>query len=269
MIHKLSDNVMLIKDRREKVIAKLKDNSVDVVIEDIPFGVRKEAWDNKNDYIAQVGEWLWQGLRITKSTLVWFCASRMMPYIFRAIYGHEEYFVRLHTWDKPEGTQFAGASNNNIWYSIEPILIFSKNLELTKSYGKDMPYAYDSFQYRTVPYKNFGHPTSKPVSLMRKLIGHYSNAGDMVFDGFGGSFSTTIAAIDMGRKIISCEQFPYDDRPIEESPDSENFNPDYMGRGLQRVQKHLDTPRLFVGESDNDSEEYEETLNLFEEDENK
>lgn len=260
---KLSDNVMLFHSKREAVIKLLKDDSVDLVLQDPPFGVRDEIWDDRDTYVKLLREWLWQDLRISKSTVIWFCASRMMPYIFRAIYGHEEYFHRLHTWDKPEGTQFAGASNNNIWYSIEPILVFSKNLKLTKSYGKDMPFGYDTFQYRTTPYKMWGHPTSKPVGLMRKLIGHYSNTGDTVFDGFGGTFSTAIASIDMGRKIISCEQFPFKDKPICEDAKSPDFNPDYYTRALARVKKHLDTPRLFVGETDDDSEDVDETMSLF------
>lgn len=258
--HKFSNEIMVFHDWRENITKKLPDNSVDLVCEDIPFGVRGEEWDDKDTYIKNVGLWLEEGLRITKSTVIWFCASRMMPYIFNAIRGREELFHRLHTWDKPQGTQFAGASNNNIWYSIEPILVFSKDLTLTKSHGKNMPYAYDTFPYRTIPYKMFGHPTSKPVALIRKLIGHYSAPGDLVFDGFGGSFSTTIACIDMGRRCLSVERSPLLDKPVDEN------NPDYYNNGIKRIQKHLDAPRLFVGVTDDDSEDYEETINMFEDD---
>lgn len=265
MLHKLSEGVMLVHSKRELLVKKMADNSVDIVAQDPPFGVREEIWDNRDAYVAKLREWLWEDLRISKSTVIWFCASRMMPYIFRAIYGHEELFHRLHTWDKPEGTQFAGASNNNIWYSIEPILVFTKDIDKTKSYGKDMPFGYDTFQYRTTAYKTHGHPTSKPVALMRKLIGHYSAPDELVFDGFGGSFSTAIACIDMGRRIISCEQSPDITKPICEDSKSPDFNPDYFTRGVARVKKHLDTPRLFVGEADDDTEDVDNTLDLFEE----
>lgn len=264
MLHKLSDDVMIAHSKREKITKLLKDNSVDLVLQDPPFGVREEIWDNREGYVAKLREWLWEDLRISKSTVIWFCAGKMMPFIFRAIYGHEELFWRLHTWDKPEGTQFAGASNNNIWYSIEPILVFTKDLAKTKSYGKDMPYGYDTFQYRTVPYKHYGHPTSKPVSLMRKLAGHYSAEGETIFDGFGGSFSTAIACIDMGRKVISCEQSPDITKPISEDAKSPDYNPDYFNRGVERIKKHLSNPRLFVGVSDEDTEDIDTTLNLFE-----
>jgi site-specific DNA-methyltransferase (adenine-specific) len=265
----MSDKVLLAHGKREELVSKMPDNSMDIVVQDPPFGVRDEIWDDRDAYIKKLRAWLWEDLRISKHAVIWFCAGKMMPFIFRAIYGHEEYFWRLHTWDKPEGTQFTGASNNNIWYSIEPILVFSKNLEITKSYGKNMPFAYDTFQYRTIPYKMHQHPTSKPVALMRKLIGHYSNPDETVFDGFGGSFSTAIAAIDMGRRIVSCEQFPFTDKPVCEDSKLPDFNPDYFNRGKARVQKHLDIPRLgFIGEPDDDSEDVDETLNLFEREKN-
>ena len=262
--HKFSKEVIIFHAKREEITASMKDNTVDIVIEDPPFGVRDEQWDDKKLFIKTLRDWLWESLRISKHGVIWFCASRMMPWIFRGIHGHEEYFKRMHVWDKPEGTQFAGASNNNIWFSIEPILVFSKNWDITKTYGKDMPFAYDTFQYRTIAYKHNGHPTSKPVSLMRKLVGHYSNPGELVFDGFGGSFSTAMACIDMGRRVISCEQSPNPKLPIVEDGKSALYNPDFYNRGYARIKKHLDNPRLFVGEAD-DTEDYNETLNMFEE----
>ena len=128
---------LIIHNKRERVTSQMADNSVDIVIEDPPFGVRDEEWDNKEHYISKVGEWLCSGLRITKHAVVWFCASRMMPYIFEQI--DNEMLKRVHIWEKPMGSQYAGAYNNNIWFSIEPILVFSKDWDVTKKYGKSMP----------------------------------------------------------------------------------------------------------------------------------
>lgn len=225
---------MLIHSEMENVLKKLKDNSIDAVITDPPYGVRAEEWDDKDNFLANIDLWLNECIRVSKGTVIWFCASRMIPFIFKNN-GHN--FYRLHVWDKPEGTQFAGASNNNIWYSIEPILIFTKDLQKTKSYGKDMPFSYDTFQYRTIPHKEYDHPTSKPVSLMRKLIGHYTNVGETILDPFAGSFSTAIASIDMSRRCIAIEK---DDI--------------HYKNGVERVKKHLSQPRMFVGVADIDTE---------------
>lgn len=260
---KFNDDILIIHDKREKVTSKMADNSVDLVASDPPFGVRDDAWDNKEHFINMVCHWLDEDLRISKYGVVWFGAGKMLPYILTKLIKENRYeeFKRQHNWEKPEGSQFNGASNNNIWYSNEYIWVFSRNWDELKKFGKDMPFGYDAFKYRTIAKVITGHPTSKPVPLMRKLIGHYSAPGHLIFDGFGGSFSTAIACIDMGRRFLGVEQSPLPDRPIT---DINGDNPDYFGNGTKRIQKHLDEPKLFTGVSDGDSEDYEETLNLFE-----
>ena len=47
-----------------------------------------------------------------------------------------------------------------------------------------------------------GHPTQKPVSLMRQLLGHVEG---VVLDPFMGSGTTLRAAQDLGRKAIGIE----------------------------------------------------------------
>ncbi|QZE12386.1 site-specific DNA-methyltransferase [Mycoplasma sp. Ms02] len=53
--------------------------------------------------------------------------------------------------------------------------------------------------------KTYYHPTQKPVELMKKLIGMYSNENDVVLDCFMGSGSTGVAALELGRKFLGCE----------------------------------------------------------------
>lgn len=50
------------------------------------------------------------------------------------------------------------------------------------------------------------HPTQKPVGLFEYLIRTYSNEGDLVFDGFGGSGTTAIAAHKSKRNFIVIEK---------------------------------------------------------------
>ena len=62
----------------------------------------------------------------------------------------------------------------------------------------------------TVPYwsmsENTPHPTQKPEKLLAKLILASSNEGDLVFDPFGGSGSTSVTAKKLGRKYFSIEK---------------------------------------------------------------
>ena len=47
-----------------------------------------------------------------------------------------------------------------------------------------------------------GHPNRKPVVLMRELIRLFTNADDVVFDGYAGSGTTGVAALAEGRRVI-------------------------------------------------------------------
>lgn len=49
------------------------------------------------------------------------------------------------------------------------------------------------------------HSCQKPIDLLSILINTFSQPGELVFDGFGGSFSTCIASRKCGRNYISCE----------------------------------------------------------------
>ena len=54
-----------------------------------------------------------------------------------------------------------------------------------------------------------GHPAPFPTALAERLIRMYSFAGDVVLDPFGGSGSTTAAAIRAGRNSVLVEIEPH------------------------------------------------------------
>ena len=187
-------------DCRE-VMGSIPDKYIDSVISDPPYGVRKqEEWDDKNLFVESIDEWLSHCRRIAKAGIVWFCADKMIPYILR---NNSDIFHRILFWDKPPGSQYNGAAHNNLWYSMEPILVFDMG-EITEK-GKKAPFGYSSFQHCTIPSARFGHPTTKPLPLMEWLIEHYSDCGDLVLDPFMGSGTTLRAAKNMGRRAIGIE----------------------------------------------------------------
>lgn len=50
------------------------------------------------------------------------------------------------------------------------------------------------------------HPTEKPVGLLRYLVALFSRPGDVVLDPFGGSGSTGVAAVGLGRSVVLIER---------------------------------------------------------------
>jgi len=59
------------------------------------------------------------------------------------------------------------------------------------------------------PTKSLDHPTKKPVGLVGYLMKNSSKKGDVVFDGFGGSGTTLIAAEQLGRTCRMIELAPH------------------------------------------------------------
>jgi site-specific DNA-methyltransferase (adenine-specific) len=55
-------------------------------------------------------------------------------------------------------------------------------------------------------WKDWFHPTQKPVELLKWLIKTYSNEGDVVLDNTAGSMSTAIAALETNRRCICIEK---------------------------------------------------------------
>jgi len=181
-----------------KLMSAIPDKAVDLVLTDPPYGVRKkEEWDEEKHFKNTIDPWLNECLRVSK-TVIWFCAGKMMPLILK---NREDIFHRLLIWNKPPGSQYAGAMHSNIWYSIEPILVFGEHLPK----DKNKCYGYACFDSRTVPSKAYNHPTSKPLQLMEKLVYFYSNEGDLILDPFSGSGSTAVAAKTQKRRYIGLE----------------------------------------------------------------
>jgi DNA modification methylase len=55
------------------------------------------------------------------------------------------------------------------------------------------------------PSKSKYHPSTKPLSLIRRLILNNSQIGEVVYDGFGGSGTTLLVSEETRRKCLMVE----------------------------------------------------------------
>jgi site-specific DNA-methyltransferase (adenine-specific) len=53
--------------------------------------------------------------------------------------------------------------------------------------------------------QNHGHPTTKPLDMVRQFVQWFTEPGDTILDPFAGSGTTLRAAVDEGRKAIGVE----------------------------------------------------------------
>ncbi|MFA6329972.1 MAG: site-specific DNA-methyltransferase [Candidatus Micrarchaeia archaeon] len=115
-----------------------------------------------------------------KERLIWDCLIWHKPHPIPSVYNH---FV------------------NDIEYCVyirEKGVCFNRKLPL--------PY-YLKVQTFNSP-KFAGHPTPKPLDLMKRHVGLASRPGEIVLDPFMGSGTTGVAAVQAGRKFIGIEISP-------------------------------------------------------------
>jgi DNA modification methylase len=105
-------------------------------------------------------------------------------------------YTAIHIWDKRMGAGRAEYDRIFERNGQSGYLMFREyfiNSTVAASYGQDV---------------FTGHPSQKPIRLMRKLILKFTSLNDLVFDPFMGSGSTGVAALQLGRRFVGCELSP-------------------------------------------------------------
>lgn len=206
----MSDYQLVHGDCRE-VFARLKANSVNAVITDIPYANVSRAssglrvLDKGDADVATFGlRWfIRECARVAGEWVYVWCDWRQLSTALRLM-EHHGLMVRPGDWVKTDGPVLNGDKG---WTSgIELCAIGRK------------PRAY--FARNCVPAHWTGpvernikwHPTPKPVWLMRDQVTASVPLGGLVFDPCGGSGATGVACLEEGRSVIvselSAEYFP-------------------------------------------------------------
>lgn len=220
---------------------KLPDNSIDMILCDLPYGTTQNKWDSVIDL-----QKLWvEYERIIKDTG---CIALTSQGLFTAklILSNEKLFKYKVIWIKSKPTNFLNAKIQPL-RKHEDICIFYKKQptynpqmtdgepydkgirkdQYTGSYGDFKPrhvksnggrYPNDVIAFEEQNFDDFVyiktaesegkvvHPTQKPIELGRYLIRTYTKPGDVVLDNACGSGSFLLSAILEGRKFIGIEK---------------------------------------------------------------
>jgi site-specific DNA-methyltransferase (adenine-specific) len=213
-----------------QVLSELPANSIDAVITDPPYGTTDIEWDKAIDL-----DCFWEGVnRVVKPDGVVVVYSSQ-PFTTDVINSNRKDFRYEIIWEKTIASGFLNAKKRPL-KAHENILVFSRKPSRAtynpqKTEGKPYKSAGSkrrSQHYKAVPrsasintgdryprsvlkfptVQKVGHPTSKPVDLMKWLVNTYSHPGELILDPFMGSGSTALACSELGRRYIGVEQNP-------------------------------------------------------------
>lgn len=220
-----------------EILKQLPDKSVDLILEDMPYGNTNLKWD----YDVDLQSYWIERLRVIKDNGA-IILTGQQPFSANLIMSNPKMFRYELIWKKTQPLGFLDAKKKPL-RAHENILIFYKHLPVynpqkTKKEGVPIgrvrkmrsDRADHYHKMRTGQYVEDGtrhplsvieisnwngggfvkgkkaiHPTQKPVELFSWLIRTYTNEGNLVFDGFSGSGTTAIACKQENRNFICCE----------------------------------------------------------------
>lgn len=201
-----------------EIMKQFPDESIDMVLCDLPYGTTQNKWDEIIDF-----DLLWKEYnRIVKPNGAIVLTSQGI-FTAKLILSNEKNFKYKIVWEKSKPTNFLNAKKQPlrkhedicIFYRKQPTYNpqmtqgkpYNKGIrkdQLTGSYGKFKPnlgksdgerYPTDVIYFKTAESEGqVFHSTQKPVELGRYLIRTFSNENDLILDNTFGSGSFLISA---------------------------------------------------------------------------
>lgn len=219
----------------------LPNEFADLIIIDPPYNLTKDFNGNifsarsNAEYINYVREWLpsvIDKLKPTGSLYLcgdWKCTAALqqvlsenMQIINRITWQREKGRGALHNWKNGmEDIWFAVKDPNRYYFNVDAVKIRRqviapyrvqgqpKDWEETESGNFRTTYPSNFWDDISIPFwsmpENTDHPTQKPEKLIAKLILASSKEGDVVFDPFLGSGTTSVVAKKLRRRYCGVE----------------------------------------------------------------
>ena len=226
-----------------QVASQLPRQFVDLLIVDPPYNLDKNFHGthfthmNDDEYSVFTRKWVDLMIPLLKPTAtIYVCCDWKSSLVIGRILSEHFLIQNRITWQREKGR---GAKANwknsmeDIWFAtksknytfnVDDVKVRKRVIAPYKVDGKPKDWEEtQSGNFRntcpsnfwddlSVPYwsmpENTNHPTQKPEKLMAKLLLASSNVGDVVFDPFLGSGTTSVTAKKLGRHYVGVEQNP-------------------------------------------------------------
>lgn len=239
----LGENHVLLGDCLE-VMKNIPDNSIDLIICDLPYGTTSCKWDTVIPFNLLWDEY--KRVRKEKTPIVLFGTEPFSSYLrlsnikefkydwvweksksgsaftakYRPVCKHEmisvfgkgtiNYFPQMtvgEPYSRVHKISEADINNHGIGFNRREVVSVNT--------GSRYPITVQKFQQKWRRQDQL-HPTQKPVELLEYLIKTYSKEGDVILDNCAGSGTTGVACINTNRKYILIEKEKQYVRVIQE-----------------------------------------------------
>jgi DNA modification methylase len=231
-----STKLALVIDDCINVLKALPDNSVQLILIDPPYNLDISVWDTFSNYIEWASTWLEESYRVLSpnGSCVIFGGTQFQDVksgdLMEIIYytRHKTAFRLVNTvvWYYKNGMSahryFANRHEEVIWltktdkyyfdldsvrtkYDEETMLLYMKDKRLNPenvAKGKNPTNVWEIGRLNGNSKERVGHPTQKPLEIVRRFVKALSYPGSLVLDYFAGSGTTGRVCIEEFRNCV-------------------------------------------------------------------
>ena len=202
-----------------QAIKSIPDKSIDLIVIDPPYELETHGGGNSNlakQIQAQHKELYDNNLHIGIKTELLECLCNKMKKINICIFCNKKQIYQYLEFFNKKNCLFDLIS----WHKINAIPNYSCKYMIDTEYclifrkGKEMNKESENYDLRKTWYLEpinvkdkdlYGHPTIKPLELVKKLILNHSYKNEIVLDCFMGSGTTAVACKELNRNFIGFE----------------------------------------------------------------
>jgi DNA modification methylase len=231
------NGISLLKGDCLELMGNIPDNSVDMILCDLPYGTTACKWDSVIPFeplwahykrvIKRNGAIVLTAAQPFTSALVisnlrdfryeWIWESNRAPnFVFgnkQPLKKHENicvFYSKQPTYNSQKSINPKGVEKRSFYAPSSTITGLEVNLNAPTKAKTGVNYEPDKLLAKSVIYFSKEnkpiHPTQKPVALMEYLIRTYTNEGETVLDNCMGSGTTGVACVNTNRKFIGIEK---------------------------------------------------------------
>lgn len=261
---------ILINEDCLQLLKSLPDNSIELILLDPPYNLDLADWDTYTNYIEWAAKWLDEAYRVlskngnmvvfggtqfqdvksgdlieiihhcrhnTKfrlvNTIIWYYKNGMSAH---------RYFANRHEeviWFTKTDQYYFDLDSVRVKYDEKELALALKDKRLIPENvmkGKNPTNVWEIGRLNGNSLERVGHPTQKPLEIVRRLVKSLSYPDSIVLDFFAGSGTTGRVCIEEKRNCIMCDKDPesqiFFQKHIENMKKTNLANPFIMDKTL-------------------------------------
>ncbi len=202
-----------------ELIKEIPDKSVDCIYIDIPYLIdsggggsselAKRIIKIQHKDIAFINKGINYKIfkeleRIMKKVNIFIWCSKLQLLDIMNYYNKPKINFELLTWNKLNPTP----QTNNVWLPDIEYCLYFRETGIKLNDGYELKSKWFTGPINKPDKDLYGHPTIKPLELVKRHLAHATQPNDLILDCFSGSGTTCVAAKELGRRFIGIEIDP-------------------------------------------------------------